>query len=92
MHIVNLGVDLWIAGSTFKVLLQSYTSQEIWSGATETARLATAHVDFKQWARLHKLKQHVLISLSFFLAVRSYHRDIANNKLSIYIRNEKHQL
>lgn len=65
MHIVNLGVDLWIAGSTFKVLLQSYTPQEIWSGSTENARLATAHLEFKQWARLHKLKQHVLISILF---------------------------
>ena len=63
MHIVNLGVDLWLAGSTFRVLLMRYPPEDVWLGSTETARLATAHVEFKQWARSKKLQYHVLISV-----------------------------
>jgi len=57
MHIVNLGVDLWVAGSTFKFLLD-FPPDEIWQGTSVAERLSNAYNAFRKFAREKKL-QHL---------------------------------
>lgn len=54
MHIVNLGVDLWICGSVMRKLLQ----YEVWGGSTmdEADRLLVAYDIFKTWSRVNKVQ------------------------------------
>jgi len=54
MHIVNLGVDLWVAGSVIRKLLQ----YDIWGGLdmAEADRLLVAYDIFKTWSRVNKVQ------------------------------------
>jgi len=53
MHIVNLGVDLWIAGSIMKTLVEDeiYT---FWGDGSAEQQLVVAYQRFKAWARSQK--------------------------------------
>lgn len=51
MHILHLGCDLWIAGSTLKVLL---LNTDFWGQGSDNVRLHTAWLEFKQFCRDYK--------------------------------------
>lgn len=53
MHVVNLGIDLWVAASAFLELLEY---ECMWGGSSLAAdrRLAIATQEFRVWARMHK--------------------------------------
>lgn len=53
MHIVNLGVDLWIAGSIMKTIVDDeiYT---FWGDGGPDQQLVVAYQKFKSWARSQK--------------------------------------
>lgn len=68
MHIVNLGVDLWVAGNIIKTLIDDddYT---FWGSGGADQQLVVGYQKFKQWARVHKwqcLSQKKHWSHSFF--------------------------
>ena len=75
MHVIHLGCDLWIAGSTLKFLL---AKTDTWGSASdlhENERLYKAWTVFKEWCRRHKWQtlisvQHSVLyfpSLHFWL-------------------------
>ena len=49
MHIVNLGVDLWVAGNTARALCDPF-----WGEGESEVRLRVAYEAFKKWAREQK--------------------------------------
>ena len=51
MHLLHLGCDLWILGSSLRVLL---STTDFWGDGSENERLHKAWLDFKQWCREHK--------------------------------------
>ncbi len=54
MHVLNLGVCLWSAGSTMRVLLNNYP--QIWAGGDgDNDRLAIAYEAFRKWTRENKI-------------------------------------
>lgn len=55
MHCINLGIDLWVAGSTIRMIL-SHPSVNIWHGHDENDRLSGAWDEFKRWTRSNRLK------------------------------------
>lgn len=55
MHCVNLGVDLWIAGSAMRMILD-HELAGAWPGLTDADRLSVAYEDFRRFTKLHKLK------------------------------------
>lgn len=69
MHIINLGVDLWVVGSIVKKLLQ----YSVWGGLDmeDADRLLVAYDLFKSWSRANKvwyhgyLKMFILIPICF---------------------------
>ena len=54
MHTINLGIDLWIAGSVMRKLLQ----YDVWGGLDmdEGDRLLLAYDCFKGFCRTHKIQ------------------------------------
>ena len=60
MHAVNLGTDLWILGSSLRVLLDEFG---FWQGPngehSENTRLHSAWMAFKLWARQNKQQRLV---------------------------------
>ena len=56
MHIVNLGIDLWVTANTMKTLLLEFGQDELWPGVDEDGRLASAWNEFKGWARERKIQ------------------------------------
>ena len=53
MHVINLGVALWVVGSCFKLVLLDFPG--VWGPGDDTERLRQAHACFKQWAHDHKV-------------------------------------
>lgn len=57
MHVLNLGVCLWAAGSTMRVLLNKY--RQIWAGhdimLSDNDRLSVAYEAFRKWTRENKI-------------------------------------
>ena len=51
MHVVHLGCDLMILGSTLRVLLDDYGA---WDDGSDDQRLYRAWQEFKSWCRLNK--------------------------------------
>ena len=65
MHVVNLGVALWVVGSCFKLLLLEFQVRGI---GTDAERLQTAFEDFKHWCSRHKIPPlRPTTSLPFFV-------------------------
>ncbi len=60
MHIINLGVDLWVVGSVVKKLLH----YDVWGGheMEEADRLLIAYDLFKTWSRTKKVWHLVVYS------------------------------
>ena len=56
MHIINLGVDLWIIGSVVRKMLQ----YDLWGGMEmdEGDRLLVAYEDFKTYCRVNNMAHH----------------------------------
>ena len=81
MHVCNLGCDLWILGSAFKLLLE-HPSADIWHGSNENDRLAGAYSDFKAWTRRHKMT-YLVADFNIFLLMGCYPRiaDICNQPI-----------
>ena len=53
MHIVNLGVSLWISGSILRTLVDD-DCYEFFGDGTPNEQLLRAYVHFKKWAREKK--------------------------------------
>ena len=55
MHIINLGVDLWICGSIMRKILSSY--DQLWGGSDleDSDRLLLAYDDFRSWSRRNRI-------------------------------------
>lgn len=57
MHVLNLGVCLWAAGSTMRVLLNK--CRQIWAGhdimLSDNDRLSVAYEAFRKWTRENKI-------------------------------------
>ena len=51
MHVLNLGVDLWVVGGVLKKLLSHLP--DLWGDGSDDCRLYIAWQEFKQWCRLH---------------------------------------
>lgn len=52
MHVLNLGVDLWIVGNILKKLLSHLPA--LWGPGSDDCRLYIAWQEFKEWCRLNK--------------------------------------
>ena len=54
MHVINLGVDLWVCGSVMRKLLE----YDVWGGVDmdEGDRLLIAYDEFKGWCRANKVQ------------------------------------
>ena len=73
MHILNLGIALWSAGSTLRVLLNRYKTV-FTSGTNSTAAdlndndlLALGYEKFRSWARASKIQKLGVAILKLFL-------------------------
>ena len=53
MHVLNLGVALWVVGSCFKLILTDFPG--VWGPGGDSERLREAHETFKRWTRRHKV-------------------------------------
>ena len=56
MHIINLGVDLWVIAAVVRKLLLNY---DVFGGRDmdESDRLMVAYDMFKTWSRTNKIQQ-----------------------------------
>ena len=54
MHIVNLGLDLFVLGSGFRSLIDD---TDTWGQGTEDERLMVAFKEFKSWAKENHISQ-----------------------------------
>lgn len=79
MHIINLGVDLWICGSVIRKLL----SYDLFGGLdlNEEDRLLIAYDSFKDWARKNKV-QYLFCNWFIFLG---FCQNFFNNNHKWYI-------
>ena len=53
MHVLNLGVALWVVGSCFKQILADFPG--VWGTGDDSERLREAHETFKSWTHRHRV-------------------------------------
>ena len=53
MHVINLGVVLWVVGSCFKLLLTDFPG--VFGEGDDSQRLRKAHEAFKLWCHHRKI-------------------------------------
>lgn len=67
MHILNLGIDLWIVGGVLKKLLSHLP--DLWGDGSDDCRLYIAWQEFKEWCRLHNYQFPDWIKIIFLYIV-----------------------
>jgi hypothetical protein len=73
MHIINLGWDLWILGSTFRTLIDDY---DVWGPGSADERLLTAWLEFKAWCRHHKWQ--IFACTNIYICILYFPKNIYN--------------
>ena len=55
MHIINLGISLWVCGNTLKQLLLDFPG--VFGQGTDAQRLKRAYTEYKEWCRVRHVQQ-----------------------------------
>ena len=55
MHIINLGISLWVCGNSLKQLLLDFPG--VFGQGTDAQRLKRAYAEYKEWCRVRQVQQ-----------------------------------